>query len=137
VTLLLLNDMEKSVGLTELATEQEFMSMLKIDHAIVYISVDWSGPERVSRYLVYKALHELDKKKVPVFKIDCSLQENKYVEEWLRHPTDGSESLYSGGWGETLFIVKGKMLDFIRNPGKEKPNHVKEKLKGWIDLCDK
>lgn len=135
MTLLLLNDMEKSVGLTELITEQEFMSMLKIDHAILYISVDWSGPERVSRYLIYKALHELDKK-VPVFKIDCSLQENNYVEEWLRHQTNTLESLYSGGWGETLFIVRGKILDFIRNPGKEKPDQVKEKLKGWIDLCD-
>lgn len=129
-------DMEESIGFTEISNREEFENMLKRDHAIIYILVEWSGPERISRYTVYKALYELDRKQIPLYRINCSAQENSYVEEWLTRQKEAYRNFYFGGWGETLFVVRGKILDFIGNPGKEKPGHITEKLKEWIALCD-
>ncbi len=129
------DDMEKSIGFTEIFGREDFEDMLKLDHAIIYILVNWSGPERISRYAVYKALYELNRKQIPLYKINCSAQENSYVEEWLTKQKEAYRNFYFGGYGEMLFVVRGKVLDFIGNPGKEKPDHITEKLNEWIALC--
>lgn len=130
------DDIEKSIGFTEISDREEFENMLKLDCAIIYILVDWSGPERISRYAVYKAIHELDRKQIPLYRINCSAQGNNYSEEWLTKQKEAHRNFCYGGYGETLLIVRGKVLDFIGNPGKEKPDHITEKLNEWIALCD-
>lgn len=129
------DDMETSIGFTEISSREEFEDLLKLDHAIIYILVDWSGSERISRYAVYKALYELDIKQIPLFKIDCSAQENRYVEDWLIQQRESLSHFYFGGNGETLFVVRGKILDFIGNPGLKESHSIKEKLEQWINLC--
>lgn len=54
----LLNNLEKTSGLTDLPSQESFLDILKLDKAMIYLLVDWSGPERVSRYNIYKALNE-------------------------------------------------------------------------------
>lgn len=129
------DDMEKSIGFTEIFNRGEFKNMLTLDYAIVYISVDWSGSERISRYTVYKALYELGIKQIPLFKIDCSAQENRYVEDWLIQQRESLSHFYFGGNGEMLFVVRGKILDFIGNPGLKEWRGTKETLEQWINLC--
>lgn len=126
-----INELEKSIGIMDVPNQQQFQTMLHLDRAIVYISVNWSGPERISRYCVYQALNEIQHNKIPVFKIDCSEQENRYVEEWLTDQKESNKHIYSGGWGETLLIEQGNVIDILRNPGQSGPEKTKETLANW------
>jgi hypothetical protein len=47
ITSELLNNLEKASGLTDLPLQETFLEILKIDKAMVYLLVDWPGPERV------------------------------------------------------------------------------------------
>jgi hypothetical protein len=128
----LLNNLEKTSGLTDLPSQESFLDILKLDKAMVYLLVDWSGPERVSRYNIYKALNEFGGKcEMPVFKIDCSDQTKEYVIDWLIGQRENKKELYYGGWGETLLIEKGTIVDLINNPGQLGLDKTKEKLKEW------
>ncbi|MES2772555.1 MAG: hypothetical protein V4722_00130 [Bacteroidota bacterium] len=121
----------KASGLKDLPSKQSFLNILKLDKAVVYLLVDWSGPERVSRYFIYKALNELDNKNLPVFKIDCSDQTKEYVVEWLAGQGENKKYFYYGGWGETLLIAQGIIVDVIENPGKLGLDKTKAKLNEW------
>ena len=123
--------MEKQSNLKWLATEEEFFDILKLDRAIIYLLVDWSGPERVSRAIIYKVLSDLDENGTPVFQIDCSDQTKIYVTDWLSGQQNDSKELNYGGCGETLLIGKGKILDFIKYPGQLGLEKVREKLTNW------
>ncbi len=129
----LLNNLEKTSGLIDLPTQQSFLDILKLDKAIVYLLVDWSGPEMVSRNKVIKAFNELDKKAIPAFKIDCSDQTKEYVVAWLNKQGENKKDFYYGGWGETLFIKKGSVVDFIKNPGQLGLDKIKAKFKDWVN----
>jgi len=74
-------NLENTIGLRLIVNEQGFNEMLSLPRAIVYVSVNWSGQERVSRSIVYKALNDFKISEIPIFKIDCSEQEKKYVED--------------------------------------------------------
>ena len=126
-----INELEKSIGIIDLPNQKEFQWMLHLDRAIVYISVNWSGPERISRYCVYKALNEIQHNMMPVFKIDCSEQDKRYIEEWLWDQKESNKCVYSGGWGETLLIERGHIIDMIRNPGQSGLEKTKEMLVSW------
>ena len=116
--------------ITEVTTEEEFKNVLKLYRAIVYILVTWSGPERISRSAVFKALGEIKIVGTPVFKIDCS-RETNYVEQWLVEQGYGQQDLCYGGWGETLLLENGKLIDFIKNPAGLGYESIKHKLAGW------
>ncbi len=70
ITQELLDDLELQIGLTELATAEDFNHILTYEKAIIYLFVDWSGPERISRYMIYKILNEMEESGTPTFKID-------------------------------------------------------------------
>lgn len=127
----LLNNLEQANGIQELVTQQDFSDMLKIEKAIVYLLVNWSGPELVSRYCVYQGLKELGTEGTPAFKIDCSDQSKEYIVEWLDKQREGKKEFYYGGWGETLFLHKGDIVDYISNPAKLGLANTKEKLSEW------
>ncbi len=131
ITTDLLNNLENSSRLVDLTTEVDFLDAIKLDRAIIYLLVDWSGPERISRYYVYKALNDINKGGTPVFKIDCSDQTKKYVGAWLIGQKENRKEFYYGGWGETLLISKGDILDFIKNPGQLGFEKTKEKIEEW------
>ena len=130
ITINLLDDLEKTSGVVDIHTQNDFLNVLKLDKAIIYLLVNWSGPERISRYYVYKAFNDLDKTGVFIFKIDCSDEEKKYIEDWLIGQRE-KQDFYFGGWGETLLIEKGEIADFIRNPGQKKKKKTKKKIKEW------
>lgn len=125
------DELEKRIGIINLSNQQQFQTMLHLDRAIVYISVNWSGPERISRYCVYQALDQIQNKIIPVIKIDCSEQDNRYIEEWLADQKESNKHVYSGGCGETLLIKQGNIIDMIRNPGQSGPEKTKEMLTDW------
>jgi hypothetical protein len=131
ITQELLDDLERSSGLSELSTPQDLEDVLKLDKAIIYFLVDWSGPERLSRYAVYSVLNELKNEGTPVFKIDCSDQKKKYVEDWLTGQRESKRDFYYGGWGETILISKGQIIDVIANPSQVGLIKTKEKIKEW------
>ncbi len=131
----LLKKLEIINGITDLPSQQSFPDILQLDKAIIYLLVEWSGPERMSRYNIYKALNELGNKcKIPVFKTDCSDQRKQFVIDWLIGQPKNQEELYYGGWGGTLLIEKGIIIDLIKNPGKLKPAMIKNKLQEWNNL---
>jgi hypothetical protein len=127
----LLNNLEAENNIKELHTEQDFFEVLKLNRAIVYMLVDWSGPERVSRYLVYQELKELGSNGTPVFKIDCSDQTKEYIVDWLVKQRESNKEFYYGGWGETLLLDQGNIVDYISNPAKLGRMKTKEKLAEW------
>ncbi len=131
ITSALLDNLENSSGLIDLATEYDFFKVIKQDRVIIYFLVDWSGPERISRYTVYKALNDINKTGTPVFKIDCSDQTKKYVVDWLIGQRENKKHFYYGGWGETLLISKGDIVDFLSNPGQLGYEKTKQKLEEW------
>lgn len=126
-----LDNLERSGSIIDLATEDDFFEVIKCDRVIIYFLVEWSGPERLSRYYVYKALNEINKIGTPVFKVDCSDQTKKYVIDWLIGQRENKKHFYCGGWGETLLISKGDIVDFLINPGQLGYEKIKQKLEEW------
>lgn len=133
ITFDLFDSLEGSNSLVELGNKRDFLKVLKFEKAIVYLLVDWSGPERVSRYQVYKILKDT-KGSIPIFKIDCSDPSKKYVEDWLIGQRRNMKDFYYGGWGETLLISKGQIIDFIQNPGRLGVDETKKKIHNWINM---
>jgi hypothetical protein len=131
ITTDLLDNLESSSGIINLTTEDAFLEVIKRDRVIIYFLVDWSGPERISRYYVYKALNDIDKTGTPVFKIDCTDQTKKHVVDWLIGQRENKKHFYYGGWGETLLISKGDIVDFLGNPGQLGYEKTKQKLEEW------
>lgn len=126
-----LDALERTIQLKELATQQDFESVLNLDKALIYLLVDWSVPERASRYAVYKTLSDLEVNEIPVFKIDCSDQEKQYVVDWLLGQHGDYHRLFYGGNGETLLIEKGKLTDFIKLPFQLGLEIVRNKMLAW------
>ena len=110
---------------------QEFNDVLALERAIIYFLVNWSGPERTSRIAVGLALKDLENDGTPVFQIDCSDQEKEYVVKWLIDQRKENLNFYYGGYGETVLITKGTIIDFIKFPGRLGVEKVKEKIAGW------
>lgn len=133
ITQELLDNLAKTINSISVTTEQQFLDLLKRKRVIVYILVNWSGPERISRYNVFRALSNIGNSGTPVFIIDCSDQNNKYVETWLSDQK--RNGLYYGGFGETLLIDKGNLIDHIKNPGQLGQEQTKEKLIEWKKYC--
>ena len=123
--------MKRKNGLMELESQQEFLDTIMLNKSIIYLLVDWSGQERMSRAVVYKTLNDLNEGGTPVFQIDCSDQTKKYVVEWLIAQQDNKQDFYYGGYGETLLVEKGKIIDFITYPGQLGLEKTKEKLTEW------
>jgi hypothetical protein len=123
--------MKRQNGLMVLESQQEFLDTIMLDKSIIYLLVDWSGQERMSRAVVYKTLNDLNKDGTPVFQIDCSDQTKEYVVEWLTVQQDNKQDFYFGGYGETLLVAKGKLIDFIKYPGQLGLEKTKEKLTEW------
>lgn len=127
----LLNELEATIGIQHIIVEEDFNNLIKLDKAIVYLKVNWSGYEMISRGIVYTSLDEIQDFNVPVFLIDCSEQNKLYVEEWLTNQRENRRGFYYGGYGETLLIHKGILVDFIKHPSKLKIEAFKEKIKEW------
>jgi hypothetical protein len=119
--------------LRDLPSQQSFLDVLALDKAIVYLLVDWSGPERASRQSIYKAFDELGKIEIPAFILDCSDPTNEYVTDWLMAQRDKRSDFNYGGLGETLLIAKGDIIDFIKYPVRLGLQKTKEKLREWSD----
>ena len=132
ITTARLYNLEKQSGLVEVCTIQDFWSALQLDRAIIYLEVNWSGPERLSCYNVFRALSEINKDETALFKVDCSNQTKDYVINWLLSQKENQEGLYFGGWGETLLLEKGNIVDFIKNPGQSGLAQTKLKLLEWL-----
>jgi len=117
----------------DLETKDQFLDVLQLNKAIIYLLVNWSGGERVSRNFIYKAFSEIDKKETLLFKIDCSDQEKEYVVDWLIGQ-EQKKQLFYDGWGATLFLQKGKITDVIPKPLEIEFLNIKERLEKWCKL---
>ncbi|MEO6719288.1 MAG: hypothetical protein ABIN67_02940 [Ferruginibacter sp.] len=125
--------MQKVNEFKELVTQQDFLNTLKIDEAIIYFFVDWSGQERVSQSIIKQALDELEALEIPIFKVDCSDQSKHYVVSCVIEQQKNRNDLYHGGCGETLLIEKGEIIGFIKYPGQLGLVKTKEILQKWAN----
>ena len=116
ITQELLNKLEQKGNLNELQTIEDFERILKLNKAILYFTVNWSGPEKISRYIIFSIFIEFNNKETPVYIIDCSDQNKKYIKDWLIRQRENKNHLYYGGLGETLLIKNGEITDYILNP---------------------
>lgn len=117
--------------MTELKTPDEFINVLDLKSAIIYFLVTWSGPERASRAIIHKVFNELEEQPTPAFQIDCSKQNKQYVIDWLSDQSKDHDFNY-GGYGETVLISNGRIIDFIKYPAHLGYDRVKEKIIGWM-----
>ena len=111
--------------------QTDFVELLSLKYVIIYLLVEWSGSERISRSYVFEALKELGEEGTPAFIIDCSEQTNGYVDTWLTAQKESRTGFCTGGYGETLLISSGNIIDFIKNPGKLGSEKTKQKLTEW------
>ena len=116
--------------ISELKTEEEFNDLLKLPKAILYLQVDWSGPERISRSMIAKALKEIGQLNIPVFKINVS-EPTIFAENWYSEQRKVIPFFIYGGWGETVLIEHGTITDFITYPAHVGYEKTKEKIKNW------
>jgi len=129
-----INDLEQIIGIKELVTQQDFLDVLTLEWAIIYMQVEWSGPERSSRSCVYNALNEIGVAGTPVFKIECSDQTKRYIVDWLIEQKRDKADIYYGGSGETLLLNKGNIIEHIRYPAGIGYAGTKEKLMKWKNV---
>jgi hypothetical protein len=132
ITFDILKKIEDNLGITEIANEREFYDAIGKKKIILYLLVDWSGQERISRYVVYQSLNDLKIIDIEIFKIDCSDQSKLYVHHWINNQSDKLKNLYLQGNGETFLIEDGKVKDFIKYPFKVGIEKTKETLQKWI-----
>jgi hypothetical protein len=121
---------EEFKDIIEIKTEEAFNELLKRSKAIVYFEAEWSGPQRASKHVVFKALKEIGTVTLPVFKVDVS-ERVLYAEIWLHEQRNVQPGFIYGGWGETVLIEYGNITDFIGYPGKYGYDKTKAKLKSW------
>ena len=126
----LLKKLESKFELKELKTHEDFKKMLKLEKVIIYFFVNWSGPERISRYFVYKTLYELDTINIPVYKIDCSDRNGDYVEKWLSEQWKKSGKHTHHGNGEVALVKNGN-IDELIIPTRTGMKKVKEMFLSW------
>lgn len=124
--------MESGKLLTEIVNEVGLAEMLKLEKAIVWIWVNWSVYAYRSRSVIHQVLKQLEVIEIPVFKIDCSGQENRYIEGWLATHTTETKYLYSNGYGEMLLVENGRVVDYIRFPGALGIEKTKEIIVAWL-----
>lgn len=109
-------------------SELEFRHILLMPKAIIYILVEWSAMELVSRHLITTLYEEADGNSPPLFIIDCSNEDTTYVNEWLLKQ---NPSLRLAGWGETMLVENGKVIAFIQQPFYY-PETTKIKIRSWL-----
>lgn len=114
----------------KILSEADFLSMLQCPKALVYLLVEWSGPERESRNIVYKALSEIPERNLQAFEIDCSNDDKDWVIDWLLKNGEEYVKHYVGGWGETFFVEHGQIVSCIQYPFKQ-PAELRAKLHEW------
>ncbi len=113
-------------------SETDFNEVLDLPLVILYVFVDWSAQELFSRDIISQALSQIEDKKAPIFMIDCSSQEQKHIENWLLNQKN--EAFSYGGFGETLLLKEGKIIDFIKYPTNLGLSKTKEKLENWLKM---
>ncbi|MDF2193364.1 hypothetical protein [Paraflavitalea sp. CAU 1676] len=117
----------------EVNTPGEFMRLLKQERVVLYIQVDWSGPERGSRQVFKKALSEMADVNIPVCRIDCFDESKEYVIDWLLEQRVQYNGFNFHGTGEVLLVVNGNLVEFIAYPAKSGLDAVREKLNQWLN----
>ncbi|MES2622291.1 MAG: hypothetical protein V4615_15680 [Bacteroidota bacterium] len=127
---ILLDDLQKSGKIKILTNPQEFQEMLNLEKAIVYLYVGWSGQEIASRKIVYTILNELETDGVSVFQIDLDTAMNTFGEWLVEQHKRRPEDIY-GGYGETILVSKGNVIDFVKYPPQLGPDKMKEKIIEW------
>ncbi len=108
-----------------------FQELLNLDNVILYFSVDWSGPERMSCKLVMEALTQMADLPAATPAYICEVQPNDVIEAWLLEQARKNPNFRFGGYGETVLLERGKIVDFILNPAKLGLDGIKDKLNRW------
>ena len=124
------NELKNQLGV--IISETDFNDVLKLPLVILYIFVDWSAQELFSRDIIFQVLNQIEANKIPIFMVDCSSQEQKYIEKWLLNQKNKVFSY--GGFGETLLLKEGKIIDFIKYPADLGLSKTKEKLENWLKM---
>ena len=124
--------MEKTDRIKQIVNKEDLDQMLKLAKTIIYISVNWSGQERMSRHVVNQVFDDLNVDEIPVFEIDCLGKENKYVKDWINSQSSSIQRSYLNGYGETLLVNYGKVINHIKYPGELGIEKTKMKIKRWL-----
>jgi hypothetical protein len=128
-----LNALEIKASLKPLNTDKSFNEMLQSDHGLIYVSFDWSGQEQASRHQVYTILIQLGFDKCWLLKPDLLANDKSLsmINDWLLAQMSGTSKLRIGGYGELLFIDKGKVVEFIRYPAELGFQKTQDKIEKW------
>lgn len=131
--------LNESVGVFEIKTPEEFADFLKFEKAILYLQVDWSGYEHMSRGLIYDLLIEMNQnavsnKSIPVFKLDCTGETSINIRNWFDSSRYIRKRIYSFGYGELLLVRNGVIITCIEYPADRGKEQVKSIWNSWNRL---
>ena len=101
----------------------DLQTLVKKDKVLVYIMVDWSGPERISRNVCFTAISNLK------IRNGIIIEPDKYpiFEQWYR-----KQNFVPGGYGELLWVKNGNIIDYLKFPGNLGIESTKDKISSWI-----
>lgn len=131
ITTALLDELETNLELEYLETLEDFKRALKQELIVIYLMVNWSGPERFSRYNIFKSLEKDKFIKDRIKIIDCSDQKKIFLEEWLKNQKEEYKYFYTGGYGETIFVKKNNINKYFKNPGSMSVEEIENEFKNW------
>jgi len=123
---------QHAADIPTISSENEFSELCQLPKALLYIQVDWSEQERLSRQIFQDVLEAIDHNGAPAFKIDVSSQQQEYFENWLIVQKQHVHLFYTGGYGEILLVQNGEVADFINFPAKTGFEETKAKIQSWL-----
>jgi hypothetical protein len=124
--------MDSHNRLIELQTKEDFFNQInKRSKSIIYLQVDWSNQERLSRLVLKQAINLVGQCDADIFKINCSDLSNKFIEDWLADQQAKKKGFKYGGYGELLLVADGTVLDFILAPGQIGLEKTQQTLSKW------
>jgi hypothetical protein len=114
-----------------LSTRTEVESTHQQERAVVYISVDWSGQERMSRKTFGEFVHRIEREHSGLRVTFWIVTDNSEgIDEWFR--TLKLSALAAGGYGALVWLRRGQVQDvegYAAQAGVE--SLVKRTLKLW------
>jgi hypothetical protein len=111
-----------------ISSEAEFFDVLAAERAVLYVTVDWSAPERASRELFEQfsktILADYSHLGIQLFVVP---EDAEFSRQWLQAHV--ARTLGSLGYGSVIWFERGEVRHFVLYPVQLRTSLVDETLR--------